>query len=159
MTISTEQIFKEILDLECEQIPLARLAFFREELRNLLHAEVLKRFHALADTGFTKARLARRIGKSPEQVIRWLGASGNWTLDTASDLFIGMRAIPLVQIDDLANHLARSDNDALAKMIASKGQSEVGVPPLKPPQAPRKAEDELERQAAPRTALCPSAHV
>jgi hypothetical protein len=93
MTTSTEQIFKEILDLECERIPLARLAFFREELRNRLYAEVVRRFHALADQGFTKAHLARRIGKTPEQVIRWLGAPGNWTLDTASDLMVGMGTV------------------------------------------------------------------
>lgn len=114
MTISTEQIFREVLDLNCEQIPLARLAFFREELRNRLYAEAIRRFHALEDQGFTKARLARRIGKSPEQVIRWLGAPGNWTLDTASDLFVGMRAIPIVQADDLIPHLASADQDAAA---------------------------------------------
>lgn len=118
MTISTEQIFKEILDLDCEQIPLARLAFFREELRNRLYAEVVRRFHALGDRGFTKAHLARRIGKSPEQVIRWLGAPGNWTLDTASDLLIGMRAIPNVQADDLIGYLAPADGDTVARTDA-----------------------------------------
>jgi hypothetical protein len=119
MTISTEQTFKEILDLECEKIPLARLAFLREEFRNRLYAQVVARFHALADKGFTKAHLARRIGKSPEQVIRWLGAPGNWTLDTASDLLTGMRTVPVIQTDDLANYLAPTTEDDIAKTIAT----------------------------------------
>jgi len=123
MTISTEQIFDEILDLESDQIPLARLAFFREELRNRLYAEIVARFHVLEDQGFTKARLARRIGKSPEQVIRWLGAPGNWTLDTASDLFTGMRAVPVVRADDLIDHLVPTGEGTVARIDAlTKGQ-------------------------------------
>jgi hypothetical protein len=150
MTISTEQIFNEILDLESEQIPLARLAFFREEFRNQLHAEVVRRFRALADQGFTKAHLARRIGKSPEQVIRWLGAPGNWTLDTASDLLTGMRAVPFVQTDDLVNHLVSPEDDitesevvaALTAGIANKQKDASNVKPsasftLRPPTPPK----------------------
>jgi hypothetical protein len=140
MTISTEQIFKELLDLDCEEIPLARLAFLREEFRNRLHAEVVRRFYTLADKGFTKAHLARRIGKSPEQVIRWLGAPGNWTLDTAADLLAGMRSIPIVHADDLKNRLTPEEDKetdtraAITKHLVSK---QKGPPPEPPPSTVR----------------------
>jgi hypothetical protein len=153
MAISTEQIFKEILDLDCEQIPLARLAFFREEFRNRLYAEVVRRFHVLEDQGLTKARLARRIGKSPEQVIRWLGAPGNWTLDTASDLLTGMRAVPYVRADDLIDHLVPADEatvtriNALTKDQLSKpalgGSNKEPLLEMGPPPSP--AEDLMKR--------------
>ena len=73
-----------------EPIPVNKLAFFQARLRNRLFDLVLKRFLEHQNSGLTKAELARRIGKSPEQITRLLGAPGNWTLDTASDLLIGI---------------------------------------------------------------------
>ena len=73
-----------------EPIPVNKLAFFQARLRNRLFDLVLKRFLEQQNSGLTKAELARRIGKSPEQITRLLGAPGNWTLDTASDLLIGI---------------------------------------------------------------------
>jgi hypothetical protein len=97
----------EIRDLNAELIPLGRLAFFREQLKHQLHQLVLRKFLSLQDAkGFTKKDLARRIHRKPEQVTRWLGAPGNLTLDTVSDLLIGMAAVLdldaiVVDIDDL----------------------------------------------------------
>jgi hypothetical protein len=74
-----------------ESVPKGKLAYFRARLSNLLHEVVLKRFMELErDEGFTRADLARRIGRKPEQVTRWLGSPGNWTLETVSDLLAGM---------------------------------------------------------------------
>src|SRR5271170_3876012 len=91
MTTSQVQFFNEILDLDNATIPLGKIAFFRARFRNRLHQLVLQKFLFLEDTrGFSRADLARRIGRRPEQVTRWLGAPGNWTLDTISDLLLGM---------------------------------------------------------------------
>lgn len=38
----------------------------------------------------TKATLARRLGKRPEIISRLLGAPGNWTLNTVSDLLFAI---------------------------------------------------------------------
>jgi hypothetical protein len=38
----------------------------------------------------TRGFLARRLGKKPEQITRWLGAPGNWTLETLSNLLVAM---------------------------------------------------------------------
>jgi hypothetical protein len=75
---------------EGERIPANKLAFFQERLRNRLFDYVLKKF--LEQKGLTKAELARRIGQSPERITRLLGAPGNWTLDTVSDLLLGIAA-------------------------------------------------------------------
>jgi hypothetical protein len=40
--------------------------------------------------GISRATLARRLGKRPEQVSRLLGGPGNWTLDTVSDLLFAI---------------------------------------------------------------------
>jgi hypothetical protein len=42
------------------------------------------------DGKVTKASLARRLGKSPEQITRWLGAPGNFTLKSFSSLLACM---------------------------------------------------------------------
>jgi transcriptional regulator with XRE-family HTH domain len=41
--------------------------------------------------GLTKATLARRLGKAPEQITRWLASPGNLRLDTVSDILLAMR--------------------------------------------------------------------
>ena len=67
------------------------LSYFRERLRNRLHQLVLREFMRRENAGeLTRADLARRLSKRPEQITRWLGAPGNWTLDTVSDLLLGM---------------------------------------------------------------------
>jgi len=76
-------------------IPAATLAYFQERLRNRLHQLVLREFvRQEGANGLTKAALALRLGKRPEQITRWLGAPGNWTLDTVSDLLLGMGLEP-----------------------------------------------------------------
>jgi hypothetical protein len=40
-------------------------------------------------SGLNKAEFARRIGRAPEQITRWLAAPGNWELDTISDFLLG----------------------------------------------------------------------
>jgi DNA-binding phage protein len=89
MTISRTTIFSEILS--AERISDGALVYLRQRLRNRLHNLVLEEFIKRENAGtLTKADLARRIGKRPEQITRWLGVSGNWTLDTISDLLAAM---------------------------------------------------------------------
>lgn len=87
-----------------ETIPPDKLGYFRGRLSNKFHELVLDLFDELERAGkITRASLARRIGKAPEQVTRWLGAPGNWTLDTASDLFLGMGYEPALAATNLAD--------------------------------------------------------
>ncbi len=89
------------------------LAYYRVRLRNRYHELVWRLFQLQqAERGFTQRMLAERIGRRPEVVNRWLGAPGNWTLDTVSDLLLAMGTEPeigAVQLSDaFSNHPARA---------------------------------------------------
>jgi hypothetical protein len=73
-------------------IPPAKRAYFQERLRGRMFDFLLGRFLTEKENGLNQAKLARRIGKPPEVINRWLGSPGNLTLDTISDLLIGIRA-------------------------------------------------------------------
>jgi hypothetical protein len=51
---------------------------------------ILNKFLSEEKKGLTKAKLARRIGKTPDVVNRWLGSPGNLTADTMCDLLLGI---------------------------------------------------------------------
>jgi hypothetical protein len=71
--------------------------YFGARYRNRLHSEVLRLFTLENKRrGLTRADLAKRLGKRPEQVTRWLSAPGNWTLDTVSNLMLAMGYEPEV---------------------------------------------------------------
>ena len=68
-----------------------KVAYFRARLSNRLHDLVLRQFASLEAEGkINRSLLARRIGRKPEQITRWFGSPGNWTLETLSDLLLGM---------------------------------------------------------------------
>ena len=75
-----------------ESIPLGKLAYLRERTRNVLYDFIIKKFLEAEKKGLSQAELARRIGKRPEVVNRWLGSPGNWRIDTISDLLVGIGA-------------------------------------------------------------------
>lgn len=84
----TDAFLREILG--DEKIPLGKLAFFRERFRDKLYDIVISEFLKEEKRGLTKAAVSRRIGRKPEQITRWLGAPGNWTLETVSDLLLAI---------------------------------------------------------------------
>jgi hypothetical protein len=88
-TYQTSSVLTEILS--APQLSRRALGYFRARLKNRLHQLVLSEFlKREGNEGFNKADLARRIDKKPEQITRLLGAPGNWTLDTLSDLLLAM---------------------------------------------------------------------
>jgi len=70
-----------------EPVPPATLEYMRTRNRmrlfDLVHKE-LKR------SGITRAQLSRRMGRGLDRISHLLGAPGNWTLDTASDLLFAI---------------------------------------------------------------------
>lgn len=85
----TNSFLSEIV--ERKPIPSHKLAYFQSRLRHNLYDFIISKFEEMeAAEGLTKAELARRTGCKPELITRRLGAPGNWTLDTISDLLIGI---------------------------------------------------------------------
>lgn len=73
-------------------IPEAKRVYFQERFRGRFFEFLVDRFVLAQVHGLTKAKLARRIGKPPEVINRWLGAPSNLTLDSVSDLLLGISA-------------------------------------------------------------------
>jgi hypothetical protein len=88
MTTSQTGFLSEIL--AGGKVSEATLAYFRERLRNRIHQFILRQFQARQERGLTQADVARVLGRRPEQINRWLGTPGNWTLDTISDLMLAI---------------------------------------------------------------------
>jgi hypothetical protein len=70
----------------------SKLVYLQERLRARFFEFLIERFGKEQAKGLTKAKLARRIRKSPEVINRWLGAPSNLTLDSISDLMAGISA-------------------------------------------------------------------
>ena len=81
-----------------EPIPIGKLAYFRERFRDRLYELIIEEFLKQEEaTGLTRADVARRIHRRPEQITRWFGTPGNWTLETVSDLLLAIsKAEPTV---------------------------------------------------------------
>jgi hypothetical protein len=72
------------------QIPESKRIYFQERFRGRLFDFIMTRFLAEQANGLTKAKLARRIDKSPEVISRWMGGPNNLTADSVSDLLLGI---------------------------------------------------------------------
>jgi len=90
-----------------EPIPLATFAYLqaRNKLRifNLIRNEFKR-------SGLSQAQLAARMGKGTDRVSRMLGAPGNWTLDTVSDLLFAIcGAVPDYSLKHPLDDATRND--------------------------------------------------
>jgi hypothetical protein len=71
-------------------VPSPVRAYFAQRLRIRVFNFILEKFVAAQEQGLTKAHLSRRIGKTPDLINRWLAAPANLTIDTISDLLLGI---------------------------------------------------------------------
>ena len=96
--------------LNGDKIPPGTLSYFRERFRDRLYDLVMEEFlRQGAASGLTRADVARRIGRRPEQITRWFGAPGNWTLETVSDLLLAVaKSEPNVTLFSLEGRAVRN---------------------------------------------------
>jgi len=96
--------------LTADRISEGTLAYFRERFKNKLHAVVLQQFiEQESARGMSKADIARKLGKDPAQVTRWLKTPGNITINSVSDLLLALGAEPHIDCHRLIDHDAESD--------------------------------------------------
>ena len=81
------------------------LGYFQGRLRNKLYSALMQLFLDEKKLGFTRADLARRLGKRPEQVTRWLAGPGNLKIDTLSDLLLAMGHELVIEVRPIDNRL------------------------------------------------------
>ena len=134
MPISQTRILKEvILGHDGPTIPEPKRVYFQERLRGRFLDFLLSLFEAQQRNGLTKAKLARRIGKSPEVVNRWLGAPSNLTLDSISDLLLGMGGYELemgmTSLLDRSPTNRRHTDDDRAGFAPSGGEARLSESP------------------------------
>ncbi len=70
-----------------DRIPAGHLAYFTARNRRKIYSAVIKAFK---DSGLTQIQLAKRLGKRPDVICRWLSGPGNWEIDTVSILLFGI---------------------------------------------------------------------
>ena len=103
-------------------IPAGKRSYFQERLRIRVFNFLLSKFIQAQTKGLNKNILAKRIGRSPEVINRWLGAPSNLTLDTISDLLLGISAEELEP--DASSPIGRiADNYSHFDDLASRAQA------------------------------------
>ncbi len=103
MTTSPKESWKLASCLEDEKLDPVTLGYFQGLAQNEAHETVLELFLKMAVSDkLTRAFIARRLGKSPEQITRWLSAPGNWTLDTLTNLLLAMGHRPKFAVERLS---------------------------------------------------------
>ncbi len=104
MTTSGQMEFLSEI-LEWEPVPQDTLMYFRERLRHRLHATILEAFSRRArERNLKQSNLAIRIHRKRAQIARWLSTQSNLTLDSISDLMVGLAmdfdAFPFTPIEN-----------------------------------------------------------
>jgi transcriptional regulator with XRE-family HTH domain len=88
--------------LEARRIPRAQLEYFQARLMLRFYSMIQSTFHRLRkEKGFSKADLARRLGKGQDQVTRWMNSPSNLTIKTISDLLLAMGYEPELDLRNL----------------------------------------------------------
>jgi transcriptional regulator with XRE-family HTH domain len=131
--------------LKGDPIPKGKLAYMGASLCNLFHQAILLEFEKAEKLGLTKRELARRIGKKPEQITRWLSYPSNLTLETAGEILLGVG----VQVESLGfetlttgartrfpNHQETPHSDATQTPVKSAEQVGSKVVPIRSQPAP-----------------------
>jgi hypothetical protein len=91
-----------------ERIPSGAFAYLRARNKMRMFSMV---HNELSKAGLSQAELAARMGKGTDRICKLLGAPGNWTADTFSDLLFAIKGgIPEYRVTYPLDAPKRNDN-------------------------------------------------
>lgn len=91
--MSTPQMQKTPASSTNQPISARQIAYYNRRLQNVVFNEIIRAFVEEVKAGrISRAALAKRIGKEPAQITRWLSGPANLTLNTISIILLGMDA-------------------------------------------------------------------
>lgn len=103
-TISQTQLAQALSEPEIDKF---WLGYFQEAFREDIQQQLLEQYEILKEAnGLTRAELAKKIGRRPEQVTRWLAGPTNLESDTISDLGIALGLVPRLSFEPVENLFA-----------------------------------------------------
>ncbi|MGE6697555.1 helix-turn-helix domain-containing protein [Hyphomonas sp. NPDC076900] len=89
--------------------------YFQERLKSRLHEILVNTFQTAEQQGtITKTELARKLGKRPEQISRWLNSSSNMQLNTLSDMLLGLGYEPDISVRELSDQSAQTASSTVS---------------------------------------------
>jgi hypothetical protein len=92
-----------------EPVDIGTLSYFRQRNKGLMYDVVINEFEK---SGISQTDLAARLKRGTDQVSRWLGSPGNWTLDSTSDLLFAISgAAPTYGVDYPLNMPIRNQQE------------------------------------------------
>lgn len=111
MTTSLTQAMSAIAE---PRIDAYWVGYFRENLRGEIYSQVVEAFE---QSGLTKADLARKLDRRPEQITRWLSAPSNLEADTISDLLLALGMRPVVRLERINMEQSNSRQHPLVEQF------------------------------------------
>jgi transcriptional regulator with XRE-family HTH domain len=90
------------------------IGFFRERFQGEINDQLLEAFQA---SGLSKADLARKLKRRPEQITRWLAAPNNLEADTLADLALALGMVPRIRFE----RVSVSPSDAPVQPVVKSG--------------------------------------
>jgi DNA-binding phage protein len=133
MSTSQMQLDQELSEPEIKKF---WLGYFQEAFREDVHQQLLEGFEDLkASSSLTRMDLARKIGRRPEQLTRWLSAPNNLEMDTISDMALGMGLVPKIRFEPvraLFNQSRPNLTNPVSEFVATRAAGDSKIVVMRP---------------------------
>lgn len=117
MTMSQTQLMRALDEAELGEF---WIGYFRERFRGEINDQLLEAFQA---SGLSKADLARKLKRRPEQITRWLVAPNNLEADTLADLALALGMVPKISFERVSVSPSEASGQPVAKGGAPKSRT------------------------------------
>lgn len=117
MTMSQTQLMRALDESELGEF---WIGYFRERFRGEINDQLLEAFQA---SGLSKADLARKLGRRPEQITRWLAAPNNLEADTLADLALALGMVPKISFERVSVSPSEAPDKSAARSEAPRSRA------------------------------------